>query len=295
MLASVQSATLSTATLYVVATPIGNLADISLRALEVLKSVDIIAAEDTRHSAKLLQHYHISTPLIPYHDHGDENQTQRLLEKLRARKSVALISDAGTPLISDPGFKLVRTVRAEGFAVVPLPGACALIAALCASGLPTDKFSFEGFPSAKSQARRSGFEALMHSEHTLVFYESPHRIADSLKDMLDIFGAERKAVLARELSKSFETFLCGTLGELNEKVALDANQSKGEIVVLVHGASLLKREGDLSEEAQATMKILLSELSLKQSAALGAKLTGEKKNKLYQWALAQAGSGSESG
>lgn len=290
MSASVQTATLSKATLYIVATPIGNLGDISLRALDVLKSVDIIAAEDTRHSAKLLQHYHISTPLIPYHDHGDDNQTQRLLEKLRAHKSVALISDAGTPLISDPGFKLVRTVRAEGFAVVPLPGACALIAALCASGLPTDKFSFEGFPPAKSLARRTSFESVSSREHTLIFYESPHRIAESLKDMLDIFGAERKAVLARELSKSFETFLCGTLRDLNEKVALDANQSKGEIVVLVHGASLLKREGDLSEEAQTTMKILLSELSIKQSATLGAKLTGEKKNKLYQWALDQENS-----
>ena len=274
-----------TAFLYIVATPIGNLGDISQRALEVLSKADIIAAEDTRHSAKLLQHYHISTPLIPYHDHGDENQTRRLLEKLRAGKSVALISDAGTPLISDPGYKLVRDVRAEGFEIVPIPGACALIAALSAAGLPTDKFSFEGFPPAKESARRSTFENLVKSTYTLAFYESPHRIADSLRDMCAIFGQEREAVLARELSKSFETFLCGTLAELVAKVASDPNQSRGEIVVLIRGAREVVLQEGISDQAQTILKVLLQELPVKQAASIAAKLSGEKKNRLYQWAL----------
>lgn len=279
-----------TTSLYIVATPIGNLADLSQRALDVLKSVDIIAAEDTRHSAKLLQHYHISTPLMTYHDHGDDNQTRRLLEKLRAGKSVALISDAGTPLISDPGYKLVRDARVEGFQVVPIPGACAMVAALCAAGLPTDKFRFEGFPPAKEAARRSGFEKLSKCIHTLVFYESPHRIKESLRDMCVIFGHEREAVIARELSKTFETFLCAPLGELLDLVNSDPNQSRGEIVVLVHGARVLEPGETISEEAETAMKVLLQELPIKQAASIAAKLSGEKKNRLYQWALDNKGS-----
>lgn len=274
-----------TASLYIVATPIGNLADISQRALDILKSADIIAAEDTRHSAKLLQHYHISTPLIPYHDHGDENQTRRLLEKLRTGKSVALISDAGTPLISDPGYKLVREVRKQGFQVVPVPGACALIAALCAAGLPTDKFSFEGFPPARQSARTTVFEKVAACTHTLVFYESTHRIVESLQDMCTVFGTQREAVIARELSKNFETFLCGKLGDLLERLNTDANQRKGELVVLIHGAEEREEGEGLSPQAEHTMQVLLEELPLKQAAAIAAKICGEKKNKLYQWAL----------
>ena len=271
--------------LYVVATPIGNLADITLRAIDVLKSVAIIAAEDTRHSAKLLQHYHISTPLIPYHDHGDENQTKRLLEKLQKGESVALISDAGTPLISDPGYKLVKAVREAGITVVPIPGASAVTAALCAGGLPTDKFSFEGFPPAKEGARRACFEKLVQREHTLIFYESPHRIRESLADMCLIFGEARQIVLARELSKNFETFISASLGELVAIVENDANQRKGEIVLLVHGFQKPVDSEEADEEVQHIMKVLLAELPLKQAASIAAKITGEKKNKLYQWAL----------
>lgn len=276
-----------TASLFIVATPIGNLADISQRALEVLGSVDIIAAEDTRHSGKLLQHYHISTPLISYHDHSDENQTRRIMEKLRAGKAVALISDAGTPLISDPGYKLVREARAEGIRVIPVPGACALISALCAAGLPTDKFSFEGFPPAKQSARLSTFEKVAKTTRTLVFYESTHRIEESLRDMCTVFGEQREAVIARELSKTFETFLSGDLAGLCRQLAEDANQSKGELVVLVHGAEEKADEDALDPQVEHTMKILLEELPLKQAAALAAKICGEKKNKLYQWALEQ--------
>lgn len=276
-----------TASLFIVATPIGNLGDISQRALEVLGSVDIIAAEDTRHSGKLLQHYHISTPLIAYHDHGDENQTRRIMEKLRAGKAVALISDAGTPLISDPGFKLVREARAEGVQVIPIPGACALITALCAAGLPTDKFSFEGFPPAKQSARLSTFEKVAKATRTLVFYESTHRIEESLRDMCTVFGEQREAVIARELSKNFETFLSGDLAGLRRKLAEDSNQTKGELVVLVHGADEKPDEEVLDPQVEHTMKVLLEELPLKQAAALAAKICGEKKNKLYQWALEQ--------
>ncbi len=272
------------ATLFIVATPIGNLADLSFRAVETLKNADIIAAEDTRHSSKLLQHYHISTQLIPYHDHSDENQTRRIIEKLQHGDSVALISDAGTPLISDPGYKLVREARAVGVKVVPIPGACALIAALCAAGLPTDRFSFEGFPPAKSVARQNMYKSLLGCGQTLVFYESPHRISESLQDMYEVFGADRKAVLARELSKTYETFVCGTLAELLAELQVNANQSRGEMVVLLEGAG----EGVSSEQQEAvvhTMKTLMEELPLKQAASLAAKITGEKKNILYQWGL----------
>lgn len=278
-----------TASLFIVATPIGNLGDISHRALEVLKSVDIIAAEDTRHSAKLLQHYHISTTLIPYHDHGDENQTRRLLEKLRAGKTVALISDAGTPLISDPGYKLVREARAEGFQVVPIPGACAMISALCAAGLPTDKFSFEGFPPAKQVARKAAFEKVANVTSTLIFYESTHRIEESLQDMRAVFGETREAVIARELTKNFETFLSGNFGTLSKRLAEDPNQIKGELVVLVCGADEKPDGQALTPETEHTMKVLLEALPVKQAAALAAKICGEKKNKLYQWALERKG------
>ncbi len=273
-----------TATLFIVATPIGNLADMSFRAVEVLKSVDIIAAEDTRHSAKLLQHYHISTPCIPYHDHSDENQTRRIIEKLREDLSVALISDAGTPLISDPGYKLVLAAREAGFTVQPVPGACALIAALSAAGLPTDRFAFYGFPPAKTAARKAFFEELSAFSHSLVFYESPHRVQESLLAMREVFGGQRRAVLAREISKTFETFLSGDLQTLCEALESDANQSRGEFVLMLEGASEQASEA-FSAETLRILTALLEELSVKQAASLAAKITGEKKNKLYKWAL----------
>ncbi len=270
--------------LYIVPTPIGNLSDISLRALEVLQKVSVIAAEDTRHSAKLMQHHGIHTQLISYHDHGSESQTRRILDTLQAGQSVALISDAGTPLISDPGYKLVSIVREHSIPVIPLPGACAITTALCASGLPSDRFSFEGFPSAKHQARLAHFQSLAKDERTLIFYESTHRIEDSLADMASAFGGDRQCVIARELTKTFETILEGSLVDLNRTLEQDPNQRKGEFVVLVTGYRAVVVD-DISAEAEKILRALLGELPIKKAAALTAKITGEKKNKLYQWAL----------
>ncbi|MFT5083573.1 MAG: 16S rRNA (cytidine1402-2'-O)-methyltransferase [Lentisphaeria bacterium] len=271
--------------LYIVATPIGNLSDMTPRAVEVLSRVDVIAAEDTRHSAKLMHHYQISTPLIAYHDHGGDAQTERVLKKLRAGDSVALISDAGTPLISDPGYRLVHCARAEGFEVVPIPGPCALIAALSASGLPSDRFMFEGFTPAKQSARIAVFNAVKTEKHTLIYYESPHRIVDSLADMSTCFGGERHVVVGRELTKTFETFLCGTLCDIAGKVAEDPNQRKGELVVMLAGFVAQEVLEELDSSVVSVLNILREELPLKQASALCAKITGEKKNKIYKWAL----------
>lgn len=272
--------------LYVVATPIGNLGDMVPRAVDVLHAVDLIAAEDTRHSGRLLKHLGIDTPMVPYHDHGEEHQSQRILQMLGQGQTVALISDAGTPLISDPGYRLVRKARQMGVKVVPIPGPCALIAALCASGLPSDRFSFEGFLPAKSGARQKKLSALADDPRTLVFYESPHRVLDTLSDMVAELGADREAVLARELTKAFETFLVGNLEELCQMVEEDANQQRGEIVILVSGAP----EVAVSEsEQRRVLALLMEELPLKQAAALAAKITGGHKNALYQLALSLKG------
>lgn len=271
--------------LYVVATPIGNLGDMVPRAVEVLQTVDVVAAEDTRHSGKLLSHLGIKTPLIPYHDHSDDRQATKLIEKLEQGKSIALISDAGTPLISDPGYKLVRAVRQQGFKVVPIPGPCALVAAICASGLPSDRFTFEGFPPAKSAARVKIFESLVDEQRTLVFYESPHRITQSLEDMVSVFGGNREIAMARELTKTYETFLVGTLDEVQQQVMSDPNQQKGEMVLIVKGADDANSKDDA--EQQRVLNLLLAELPLKQAAALTAKITGGQKNALYQMALKQ--------
>ncbi|MFL0800004.1 MAG: 16S rRNA (cytidine(1402)-2'-O)-methyltransferase [Agarilytica sp.] len=272
--------------LYIVPTPIGNLSDISLRAIEVLSTVAAVAAEDTRHSTKLLSYHGIHTPLISYHDHGGEAQVARIIGKLEQGESVALISDAGTPLISDPGYRLVSEVRAQGYDVVPLPGACALITALSAAGLASDRFSFEGFPPAKSQGRKTLFSELAQMPHTLIFYESTHRILDSLEDMGSVFGDDRRCVIARELTKTFETFIDGSLAHVLERVRDDRNQQKGEFVVLIEGFKPVESEG-ISAEAEKVLVVLLEELSVKQASALAAKITGEKKNKLYQWALSK--------
>lgn len=274
--------------LYVVATPIGNLADMVPRAVEILQAVDLIAAEDTRHSGKLMQHFDIATPLVAYHDHSDSAKVESLVGRLVNGDSIALISDAGTPLISDPGYRLVKAARARGIAVIPIPGACALVAALSASGLPSDRFSFEGFPPAKAVARQKLFEDLVHDSRTLIFYESPHRVLESLESMCHVFGGDRSAVLAREISKTFETIISAPLSELVAAVRNDSNQQRGEIVLLVQGYTPPDLGDQLAPAVEHTLKVLLEELPVKQAAALAARITGEKKNALYKWALNNA-------
>ncbi|WP_275547044.1 16S rRNA (cytidine(1402)-2'-O)-methyltransferase [Pseudomonas sp. Marseille-Q0931] len=271
--------------LYVVATPIGNLDDISARALRILREVALIAAEDTRHSARLLQHFGIATPLAACHEHNERAQGGRFLARLQAGEDVALISDAGTPLISDPGYHLVRQARAAGFAVVPVPGACALIAALSAAGLPSDRFIFEGFLPAKAAGRRARLEQVREEPRTLIFYEAPHRILECLQDMRDVFGAERLALLARELTKTFETLQGLPLAELCEWVGADSNQQRGECVVLVAGWQAPEGEEAVSAEALRVLDLLMAEMPLKRAAALAAQITGVRKNLLYQVAL----------
>ena len=258
-------------TLYVVATPIGNLDDISARALHILRSVALIAAEDTRHSAR--------------HEHNERDQGGRFLARLQAGEDVALISDAGTPLISDPGYHLVRQARAAGVAVVPVPGACALIAALSAAGLPSDRFIFEGFLPAKSAGRRARLEQVKEEPRTLIFYEAPHRILECLEDMQAVFGDARPALLAREITKTFETLKGLPLAELRAWVAADSNQQRGECVVLVAGWDAPEGEAAVSAEALRVLDLLLLEMPLKRAAALAAEITGVRKNLLYQVAL----------
>lgn len=273
-----------TGELYVIATPIGNLGDMVPRAVEVLQAADLIAVEDTRHSGRLLDHFGIDKPMMAYHDHGDGRQTTRILAALEAGQTVALISDAGTPLISDPGYKLVREVRQQGFGVIPIPGACAAIAALSAAGLPSDRFTFEGFPPHKSGPRLKKLQGLTKECRTIIYYEAPHRVLATLEDMQVAFGEDREVVIARELTKNYETFLTGTLEEVCARVAADSNQQRGEIVIIVRGAE----ESGLSEssvEQDRVLNVLLAELPLKQASALAAKITGGQKNALYQRAL----------
>lgn len=271
-------------TLYIVPTPIGNLGDITQRAIEVLSNVDLIAAEDTRHTGKLLSHFNIQTKTYALHDHNEQQKAQVLVEKLLAGHSIALVSDAGTPLISDPGYHLVTQCRQAGVKVVPLPGACAVITALSASGLPSDRFSFEGFLPAKSKGRKDKFLEIAKAERTCVFYESPHRILDSLADMLEILGPEREVVLARELTKTFETIQGMPLGELIEWVKADENQQRGEMALLIHGYRTTA-EDTLPDEATRTLAILTKELPLKKAAAMAAEIYNLKKNALYKWGL----------
>lgn len=272
-------------TLYVVATPIGNLEDISARALRVLKEVSLIAAEDTRHSSRLLAHFGIQTPLAACHEHNERDEGGRFLGRLQAGESVALISDAGTPLISDPGYHLVCQARAAGIAIVPVPGACALIAALSAAGLPSDRFIFEGFLPAKAAARRARLEVLKEEPRTLIFYEAPHRILESLCDFEGVFGADRRAVLGRELTKTFETLKGLPLGDLRAWVEADSNQQRGECVVLVEGWHAPRDESAVDAESLRVLDLLLAEMPLKRAAAIAAEITGVRKNLLYQAAL----------
>jgi 16S rRNA (cytidine1402-2'-O)-methyltransferase len=269
--------------LYVVATPIGNLQDISSRAVQVLSSVSVIAAEDTRHSKKLLAHYGVGTRLVALHEHNEKHMAGKIIQQLEQGDDVALISDAGTPLISDPGYLLVRSAHAAGIDVVAVPGPAALTAALSIAGLPTDRFYFEGFLPAKQAARRVRLQALQSMPVTLVFYESSHRISESLADMADCLGDERTATVARELTKIHETARHGTLAELCEWVSSNANRQKGEFVVLVHGRQV--ETAVLDEQARHTLQVLLEELPLKRAAALAAKITGISKNTLYDCGL----------
>ena len=271
------------AQLFVVATPIGHLDDMTSRALDILKSVSIVAAEDTRQSAQLFKHYNISTPLTACHDHNESNKIEQLIETLQSGKNVALISDAGTPLISDPGFKLVRAAQEHGIRVTPVPGACAAIAALSAVGLPSDRFSFEGFLSSKSSQRIGQLEKLKDETQTLIFYEAPHRILDCVKDMVAIFGEDRPVGFAREITKTFETIKKMTLKELVTFIEKDHHQQKGEIVLVVGGNPEHK---DLDQEKMDQLLTrLLQDLSVKVASQLAADLTGVKKKVAYQRAL----------
>ncbi len=272
------------ASLYIVPTPIGNLDDLTPRALAVLSQVSLIACEDTRHSGKLLKHFGVTTATTALHDHNERDKAAAIAEKLRRGESVALISDAGTPLISDPGYHLVNHVREAGFNVIPLPGACAAITALSGSGLPSDRFSFEGFLPTREKGRSDKLRALRDDTRTLIFYESPHRILPGLQSILTHFGADRKMVMARELTKTFETFLSGSVEEVIAKVKSDPNQRRGEMVLIIHGAETAGQD-ELPSEAVETLKILRSELPLKKAASLAARIHRLKKNALYKHGL----------
>lgn len=272
-----------TGILYIVATPIGNLGDITERAVAVLRDASVIAVEDTRHSRKLLSQFGITTPMVALHDFNEGERVAQMLARVAAGESVALISDAGTPLISDPGYQLVRQAHAQGIRVVPVPGACAVIAALSCAGLPTDRFTFEGFLPAKSAARLTVLESLRNETRTMIFYEAPHRIVECLVDMEQGFGTEREVTLARELTKTFETINQTTIGTLLHTVRNDANQQKGEIVLVVAGKPAAAEEVDV--QALHTLQVLLEEMPLKQASALAARITGIKKNLMYDTAL----------
>ena len=270
-------------TLYIVATPIGNLGDMVPRAVETLQSVSVIACEDTRHSKKLLDHFSIDKPCVAYHDHADKKSSYQLLKRLAAGEDIALISDAGTPLISDPGYRLVAEARQQGVKVIPIPGACAAIAALSVAGLPTDKFKFIGFLPAKSSQRKNSLAELKSLNETMVCYEAPHRILDTVADMVEILGADRPAFMAREVSKTFETYLHGSLSELHEVICGDSNQQRGEIVLVIAGAT--EAADRVAVDAEKVLGLLLKELPITKAASLTAKITGGDKKQLYQLAL----------
>ena len=270
-----------TGKLWVVATPIGNLDDLSARAREVLCNVGLIAAEDTRHSAALLKHIGSDARTFALHEYNEREASAQLVQRMREGATIALISDAGTPLVSDPGYRLVRAAREAGITVSPLPGACAAIAALSVAGLPSDRFVFEGFLPAKSAARRARLETLRADTRTLIFYESSHRIADALDDFAAVFGGGRRAVIARELTKLFETVLDGALADLTARIKADANQQRGEFVVLVAGAG---DEADAARlaEGRRVFELLRKDLPPGRAAKLAAEITGAPRNALYR-------------
>lgn len=268
--------------LYIIATPIGNLADMTERAITTLQEVDIIYAEDTRHSKKLLHHFSITTPIKPMHEHNERQQIEQILRAIQQGQNIAIISDAGTPLISDPGYPIVASAQSAGMRVSPVPGACAAIAALSASGLSSHKFTFEGFLPAKKESRIKALEKYNEVDHVVIFYESPHRIIDTLKDMMQIFGEDRKLCFARELTKQFETIHLATIKAIVNLVESDINQQKGEIVLILDKTENINTS---VSEATTLLKILLQELSASQACKIAAKLTGMKKKMLYDIAM----------
>jgi len=270
--------------LYVVATPIGNLADLSPRALETLRQVDYIAAEDTRHSRALLQHFGIAAHLMSLHEHNEAARIAKIINDLQAGKAIALITDAGTPLISDPGFELLRRIRELGLQATPIPGPCSLIAALSVAGLPTDRFVFEGFLPARAPARRARLQALAQEQRTLAFFEASHRVAECLEDLAAVFGEQRRAVLARELSKRFEEIHSDTLAGLQQWLHAETQRRRGEFVILLQGAPKPDPQA-LTAETTQLLRVLLEELPVKRAVAAAARITGQKKNALYDLAL----------
>jgi 16S rRNA (cytidine1402-2'-O)-methyltransferase len=273
--------------LYIVATPIGNLEDMTSRAISILRSVDVIAAEDTRQTKKLLNHFNIHAKrLITFHEHNENKRVEFILQLLEGGEHVAVVSDAGTPLINDPGYRLVHRARATGIRVIPIPGACALIAALSVSGLPTDRFVFEGFLGGRSVERMKRLNALAQETRTMIFYEAPHRIKQVLTEMAEVFGHERVAVLARELTKVFETVSSRTLGNLLSELNRMNTSPRGEFVILVSGLNKPGRKSSNVESDERTrfiLKTLLEELPASQAVKLTARLTGYRKNQLYKW------------
>jgi 16S rRNA (cytidine1402-2'-O)-methyltransferase len=279
--------------LYVVATPIGNRGDLSARARATLETCSVIAAEDTRHTGALLRAFGIATPLLSLHDHNEAARAPELIARLQGGASIALVSDAGTPAISDPGFELVRRAAAAGLEVVAVPGPCAAVAALSISALPSDRFCFEGFLPARAGARRARLTQLGTEPRTLVFYESPHRVVETLAECAAVFGAARPAAVAREITKLHETVYRGTLSELAARAAIDADLARGEIVLLVGGAPAAAHAGADGEDGEdghdgaldRVLMVLLAELPLKQAARLAAKLAGARDNEAYKRAL----------
>lgn len=277
-------------TLYVVATPIGNLDDLSPRATRTLASVDVVAAEDTRHSGRLLSHLGIQKRMVALHDHNEKDRAAGILTELQAGRDVALISDAGTPLISDPGYVLVREARAAGHRVSPIPGPCALVAALSVAGLPTDRFLYVGFLPAKRSGRRASLDVLSSEVATLVFYESPHRILESVRDIAEVLGSDREMVLGREITKTFETFYSGSVADVLAELERDPHGNRGEFVVMVRGSAVQAgSEEAATMDVDRVLRVLLAELPVKKVARMASELTGLSKNDLYQRALALKG------
>ena len=268
--------------LYIIATPIGNLGDVSYRALECLQQADVIAAEDTRHSRRLLDHYQISTPMLSLHAHNEAQRSAEIVARLESGETVALVSDAGTPLISDPGYRLVRAVREAGFRVSPLPGACALIAALSAGGLPTDRFLFVGFLPTKKQARLNLLADYLNSTATVVLYEAPHRILQLMQALIDLQQGKREIAIAREISKTFETFFLGTAEAAKQWIEADSNQQRGEFVVMIKGADEFVPE---QAEQEKILKLLMAEMPLKKAVKIAQSIIGGDRNALYEMGL----------
>lgn len=275
--------TVNSSTFYVVATPIGNLLDLSQRAIEVLSQVDLIACEDTRHTGRLLSAYNIKNKTLSLHDHNERQRQEYIAQLLQQGKSIALVSDAGTPLISDPGFHVVRHLREQKLAVVPVPGACAAIAALSVAGLPTDRFTFEGFLPSKSGARQTKLSELANEPRTMVFYDAPRRAIDTVQDINDVLGGNRQIVIARELTKTFETIHADSAENILTWLNEDPNQLKGEMVLIIEGADI--DPNDIPAVAIKTLKLLLNEMKPKTACAIAAEIHGVKKNALYQIAL----------